>query len=83
MTQSPGEVYDIGYQHYAGPREGRARARWALWLNGVRAALGLGRGWSSKVLPIILLIALLIPALVFTLIGSILNQSQGGNYIGQ
>ena len=20
MTQSPGEVYDIGYQHYAGPR---------------------------------------------------------------
>ena len=82
MTQSPGEVYDIGYQPYAGPREGRARARWALWLNGVRAALGLGRGWSSKVLPIILLIALLIPALVFTLIGSILGEL-GNNLPGQ
>ena len=78
MTQSPGEVpaeiFDIGYQHYAGPREGRARARWALWLNGVRTALGLGRGWPSKVLPIILLIALLIPAIIFILIGSFLGE---------
>ena len=42
----------------------------------------MGRGWFSKVLPIILLIALLIPALVFTPIGSILGEL-GNNLPGQ
>jgi len=51
MTEAHGEVYDIGYQSYPGPREGRSQARTALWRNGVRTALGLGRGWLSKVLP--------------------------------
>ena len=72
MTESRGEVHDIGYQRYNGPREGRARARKAVWINGVRTALGLGRGWTSKILPGLLLLALMIPALVFTLIASTL-----------
>ena len=72
MTEPRGEVYDIGYQRYDGPREGRARARKAEWINGVRTALGLGRGWTSKILPGLLLLALMIPALVFTLIASTL-----------
>jgi ABC-2 type transport system permease protein len=72
MTEPRGEVYDIGYQRYDGPREGRARARKAVWINGVRTALGLGRGWTSKILPGLLLLALMIPALVFTLIASTL-----------
>ena len=72
MTEPRGEVYDIGYQRYDGPREGRARARKAVWINGVRTALGLGRGWTSKILPGLLLLTLMIPALVFTLIASTL-----------
>ena len=36
MTESQGELYDIGYQHYEGPREGRMRARKAVWMNGLR-----------------------------------------------
>lgn len=70
MTESRGEVFDIGYQHYTGVREGRARARKALWINGVRTSLGIGRGWMSKVLPGLLFLALMIPALVFTLLAS-------------
>ncbi len=50
MTQQ-GEVYDIGYQRYLGPREGRWRARKALWANGVRLSLGLGRPLLAKVFP--------------------------------
>ena len=73
MTEPRGEIYDIGYRHYDGPREGRARARMALWMNGVRTALGLGRGWPSKVLPIILFLVLTGIAVVFVLVGTTLG----------
>jgi ABC-2 type transport system permease protein len=46
-----GTVFDIGYQRYSGPREGRGRARRAVYKDGLRAALGLGRGGYAKILP--------------------------------
>ena len=46
-----GVVFDIGYQRYAGPREGRNRARRAVYRDGIRKALGLGRGARTKLLP--------------------------------
>ena len=70
MTEQTGEIFDLGYQHYEGPREGRMRARQALFVNGVRTALGLGRGWQSKVLPGLLFFAAIIPALIFSLTAS-------------
>ena len=54
-----GTVFDIGYQHYSGLREGRNRARLAVYQDGVRNALGFGRGAWAKVLPL-LFIALLV-----------------------
>lgn len=70
MTEQRGEVFDLGYRHYEGPREGRMRARKALWMNGVRTALGLGRGSRAKILPVLLFVAAMIPALVVTLVAS-------------
>jgi ABC-2 type transport system permease protein len=46
-----GTVFDIGYQRYTGTRESRGRARRAVYKDGLRVALGLGRGPRSKVLP--------------------------------
>lgn len=46
-----GTVFDIGYQRYDGPREGRSRARMAVFKDGVRTALGIGRGARAKALP--------------------------------
>lgn len=46
-----GTVFDIGYQRYSGVREGRGRSRRAVYRDGVRTALGLGRGPRAKVLP--------------------------------
>ena len=46
-----GTVFDIGYQHYTGPREGRGRSRRAIYRDGLRTALGLGRGGRAKLLP--------------------------------
>ena len=70
MTEQTGEIFDLGYQRYEGPREGRARARQALFINGFRTAIGLGRGWQSKVLPALLFLAVVIPAVIFSLTAS-------------
>jgi ABC-2 type transport system permease protein len=51
LTARAGTVFDIGYQSYTGQREGRGRARRAVFKDGLRAALGLGRGPRAKVLP--------------------------------
>ena len=50
-SRSEGTVFDIGYQNYEGPREGRFRARYAVYKDGIKIALGLGRGSRAKVLP--------------------------------
>ena len=46
-----GTVFDIGYRNYTGKREGRGRGRKAVYKDGLRSALGLGRGGRAKVLP--------------------------------
>lgn len=46
-----GTVFDIGYQNYTGTREGRTRGRNAIFKDGVRTGLGLGRGARAKILP--------------------------------
>jgi ABC-2 type transport system permease protein len=49
--RSAGTVFDIGYRGYTGAREGRGRSRRALLKNGLRIALGFGRGPRAKILP--------------------------------
>ncbi len=71
MTESRGELFDIGYQHYDGPREGRMRARKALLTNGVRTVLGLGRGARAKILPGLLFFAVMSPAVILIIVASV------------
>ncbi|NOQ43430.1 MAG: ABC transporter permease subunit [Dehalococcoidia bacterium] len=80
MTEPRGEVFDLGYQHYKGPREGRMRARKALWMNGVRTALGLGRGSRAKILPVLFFVVAMIPALIMALGAS--ESGPGGDVPG-
>jgi ABC-2 type transport system permease protein len=70
MNEVQGEVFDLGYRHYEGQREGRMRARKAIWINGIRTALGIGRGWDSKALPILLFIAVMTPAVVISIMAA-------------
>ena len=70
MTESTGELFDLGYRHYEGPREGRSRVRKALFWNGVRTTLGLGRGSLAKALPILLFAAVMAPAVILALVAS-------------
>ncbi|MGD8871698.1 MAG: hypothetical protein PVJ80_08955 [Gemmatimonadota bacterium] len=57
-----GTIYDIGYQHYDGPRLGRRYAIWSLFVHGLAAVFGLGRGLKGGLLPIALSAAVILPA---------------------
>ena len=72
-----GTVFDIGYQRYKGAREGRWRGRMAVFKDGVRTALGMGRGGRAKILPWFFISALTAMGLVFALIAGAANRFGG------
>ena len=72
-----GTVFDIGYQRYAGPREGRTRGRLAVIKDGVRNSLGLGRGARAKVLPWLFIAILGVIALVMALVAGATERFAG------
>ena len=80
VIEREAEVFDLGYQHYTGPREGRNRARMALFENGVRTILGIGRGGKAKILPALLFFGVMSPAVVFVIILSFIGEA-GANFI--
>ena len=59
-----GVIHDIGYRPYTGERLGEGAVAWSLFRTGVRNCFGLGRSARSKVLPMSLLGAMLLPAVV-------------------
>jgi ABC-2 type transport system permease protein len=72
-----GTVFDIGYQRYAGEREGRNRSRLAVFKDGVRTALGLGRGGRAKILPWLFIALLAGIALVMVLVAGAAERMGG------
>ncbi|MCY4390933.1 MAG: hypothetical protein OXE43_02650 [Chloroflexi bacterium] len=70
-SQPAGQLFDIGYQRYDGPRQGRNRARLALFVGGVRHTLGLGRGGRSKILPVLMVLVSVVPAAVILVLAAI------------
>ncbi|RIQ11662.1 ABC transporter permease [Jiangella rhizosphaerae] len=72
MTDSPaGVIHDIGYRKYDGPRLGRGRVTRALYAHSLRGAYGLGRSARAKVLPMLLLGVMCIPAFVIAVIANV------------
>jgi ABC-2 type transport system permease protein len=69
-----GQVFDIGFRRYEGQREGRRRAMLAVYKDGLRTAMGLGRGGRAKILPWLFIAASIIPALVFALIAGAVDR---------
>lgn len=63
-AQPYGEIYDLGYQHYTGSRQGRPRAVQALVLYSVKRGLGIKKKWTSKIIPSVLYMAAFIPAFI-------------------
>ena len=72
-----GTVFDIGYQHYTGPREGRGRSRRAVFKDSLRTALGLGRGGRAKILPWLFIAVLAAIAIVMALVAGAAERLAG------
>jgi len=76
MTNT-GTVFDIGYRRYTGVREGRSRSRRAIFKDGVRIALGLGRGPRAKILPWFFIGVLTVIGLVFAIVAGAADRLGG------
>ncbi|HEX6059856.1 MAG TPA: ABC transporter permease subunit [Gemmatimonadaceae bacterium] len=72
-----GTVFDIGYRSYAGAREGRGRAVRAIFDDGVRIALGLGRGGRAKILPWFFIVVLSAIGLVMAIVAGAAARMMG------
>jgi ABC-2 type transport system permease protein len=68
------EIFDLGYQRYEGERTGRWPRRRAIWRDGVRISLGLGRGTSAKIAPWLLIAFALVPAAVLIVLAAFLGS---------
>jgi ABC-2 type transport system permease protein len=71
----PDVIHNIGYRSYEGPRLGRAYARKSLFAQSLRGAYGLGRSAKSKVLPMILLGVMCLPALIIVAVTVFADRS--------
>lgn len=65
MPERTGAIYDLGYRGYDGPRLGRRHAFMALFVQGFRAAFGLGRRPAAKIAPFLLAALAVVPAVIY------------------
>jgi ABC-2 type transport system permease protein len=77
VTTGPAEVFDLGYRPYEGERTSRWRRRRAIWRDGIRISLGLGRGASAKIAPWLMIALALIPVLILIVISSFAASVSG------
>lgn len=75
-----GEIFDRGYQHYNGPRLGRRQAFRSLVGYSIKRAMGIRKSWTSKILPILLYTAAIIPLIVMIGISAIAPQVEFASY---
>ena len=69
--QADGTIHDIGYRHHTGPRLGRRSIRRSLFVESAKGAYGLGRTGRSKIMPMLLFVAMCLPALVIVVVTSL------------
>jgi len=75
-----GEVFDRGYAHYDGPREGRRRAVMSLFTYSMKRAMGIRKSWTAKVLPILLYVSSFVPLIVMIGVAALLPQANIASY---
>ncbi len=69
-------IHDLGYRHYDGPRLGR-RAVWqALYVESTRGAYGLGRTARAKVVPLLCLAVVCLPALIVSVVSAVTGADE-------
>lgn len=70
-----GVIHDIGYRHFEGERLGRGYIRRSLIVDSLRGAYGLGRSGRSKIMPMLLLAVMCLPALAIVAITAVTRSN--------
>lgn len=58
------QIYDRGYRHYEGAREGQSRAIRALIGYSIKRGLGIKKRWTAKVIPMLLYVFAFFPVII-------------------
>jgi ABC-2 type transport system permease protein len=66
-----GVIHDLGYRHYDGPRLGRGHITRSLYVESAMGAFGLGRPARSKIMPMLILGAMCLPAVIIAVIAGV------------
>lgn len=82
MTAAGGNIYDLGYRGYDGPRFGRLTVALGLLRQTLREAYGIGRGGRAKIAPFLLLLLNSLPALLAVGITAVVRQAGAGDALG-
>jgi len=61
-----GVIHDLGYRHYDGPRLGRGHITRVLFVESAKGAYGLGRPGRSKIMPMLILAFMCLPAVIIS-----------------
>ena len=76
MPGETGAIHDIGYRRYDGPRLGAAYIVRSLFVHSLRGVFGVGRAARSKVVPLILVAVITVPALIMAAVVVIVGASE-------
>lgn len=76
-----GNIYDLGYRGYDGPRFGRVTVGLGLLTQTLRESFGIGRGGRAKIAPFVLLILNVLPAVLAVGFTALARQSGAGDIL--
>jgi ABC-2 type transport system permease protein len=79
LTPAAGNIYDLGYRGYDGPRLGRPTVALGLLRLTLREAYGIGRGGRAKIAPFILLALAVFPAVLAVAFKALAAQAGAGD----
>jgi ABC-2 type transport system permease protein len=75
-TTGQGVIHDLGYRHYDGVRSGKRYITRSLFMESAKGAYGVGRSAKSKVMPMLLLGAICLPAVIMVVVASVTNADE-------
>lgn len=76
-----GNIYDLGYRRYEGPRLGRRHAFGALFAHSLRSTYGIGRGGRAKIAPFGLALMAVVPAVIAVGFIALVRQAGAGDEV--
>ena len=83
MTGPSGNIYDLGYQGYDGPRLGRSTVALGLLRRSLAESYGIGRGGRAKIAPFLLLALAVLPAILAVGITALAAQTGNGELVAE